>query len=233
MPEVNDKLLKAFGNRCVQGLFPDMVLPNFLRSEQMGPFLLGTYEQEIAPWFILLKSRQFSMILDIGSKFGFYAVGLAQWFPPTRVIAFDTDPWAQKATRDFAQMNNVHNVEALGYCSPKWMSSHLLPNSLIISDCEGYEFILFHPESIPNLKTATMIIESHDAFPWEKHGKLIERFRDTHEVDEISFDPGDRSKRTGMDLSFLNPSELTLAVGEPRYPWQKWLFIRPKAADSL
>lgn len=233
MPEVNDKLIKVFGNQCENGLFPGMILPNFLRCEQMGPFLLGTYEQEIEPWLTSLKTQRFSTILDIGSKFGFYAVGLAQWFPTTRVIAFDTDPWAQKATREVANVNKVHNVETLGYCSHKWLASHLPPDSLIISDCEGYEFILFQPESVPNLNTATMIIESHDAPPWEKHAKLIESFQYTHDVKEVSFDTSDRSKRTTFDLSFLSPSELGLAVGEPRNPWQKWLYFRPKLANSL
>ncbi|MFZ2276150.1 MAG: hypothetical protein WAW39_00065, partial [Prosthecobacter sp.] len=209
------------------------ILPSFLYSEQMGPFLLGTYEQEIASWLKAQKNRKFTLVIDIGSKFGFYAVGLAQWFPTTKVIAFDTDPWAQRMTRRFAESNNTPNVETQGYCSLKWLSRHLSPYSLIISDCEGYEFVLFQRGAIPNLNTATLIVESHDLPPWEKHAKLIESFQSTHEVEEVSFDTSDRSKRANVDLSFLSDSELSLAVGEPRNSLQKWLYFRPKLLDTV
>ncbi len=231
MPEVNDKLLKRFGNHCIGGLFPGLILPSCIQAEQMGPFLLGTYEQEIAPWFDQLRSCNYSQILDVGAKFGFYAVGLAKWYPSATVLAFDTDPWARRVTTQFASENSVTNVNCQGFCSTGWLAKSLQPHSLLICDCEGYEFVLLDPTRVPNLSTATMIVESHDQPPWGKHADLIERFSTTHFISEMAFDPNSRIKPSKLDLSFHTDHEKYLAIGEPRNHWQKWIHFRPKLRD--
>ncbi len=223
--EVNRKLLDRFGNRSLGGLFPRLILPEMIQMEQMGPFILGTYEEEISPWFIRQKERSFSEILDVGSKFGFYAVGLATWHPNTPVIAFDTDPWAQKATLEVARANGVKNVSVFGYCSVQWLAGHLAERAFIVCDCEGFEFELLDPQCVPALKSATMIVESHDGPPWEKHLKLINQFKNTHRIEEVSFKGNNRIP--SADISFLSDDEKQLAVGEPRVSYQKWLLFEP------
>jgi hypothetical protein len=229
--KVNCKLFQHFGFNCVGGLFAGLTLPDYRNSEHMGPFLLGTYEDELAPWFRKVKTQSFSGVLDVGAKFGYYAVGLAQWFPDIPVMAFDIDPWARMATRKVAKINRTSNVKCLGFCSPEWLRIHLQPSALIISDCEGFEFQLFNPQVAPVLATATLIIELHDSAPWSQRDSLIERFKMTHDIEELHFDTSDRRLRCKVDISFLDPDEQALAVCEPRDPWQRWVFLQPKRAN--
>lgn len=224
---VNDKLIEKFGFRTISGLFPDLILIESLKEIQIGPFMLGTYEKEIAHWFRGIKEKRFNQILDVGSSFGYYAIGLAKWFPETPVIAFDTDPWAQKATIEMSKANKAGNLSVLGYCDPNWLKENISNNTLIVCDCEGFEFELLDPQKVPTLKTATIIVESHDAPPWTKHLKLIKEFEKTHHVSEASF-TGNDNRPTTTDLSFLNSDELALAVGEFRYPYQKWIMLEPR-----
>lgn len=228
MPEVNRLLLQHVGPRSIGGLFPGLVYTERLQPEQMGPFLLGTYELEIAPWFAQCRQRHFSMVLDVGAKFGYYAVGLAQWFPDTPVYAFDTDPWARKVTRDFAQTNHASNVQSLGYCSPDWLNRHLSPNALIVCDCEGFEYELLQLRHSPHLQSATLIVECHDAAPWERTQALQAEFSSTHSSTLASFDPASHPTAVPIPLDFI-PSHLRhFAWVEPRHADQRWLFLVPR-----
>lgn len=192
----------------------------------LGPFLLGTYEIEISHWFQAVKNRKFTQILDVGSCFGYYAVGLALWHPDTQVFAFDTDRWAQLATLKMGKVNQVNNLSVFGYCHPNWLKANMPDNTLIVCDCEGFEFELLDPQAVPTLRTATIIVESHDSPPWSKHIELIKKFEATHRVTEASF--AGNARTPAMDVSFLNKDELALAVGEFRYPYQKWIMFEPR-----
>jgi hypothetical protein len=227
MPLVNRLLLENLGTKTIAGLFPDLEYSENLQPEQIGPFLLGTYELEIAPWFIECQSRKFSMILDIGAKFGYYAVGMAKWFPNTPVYAFDTDPWARRVTRDFAQRNKASNVNSLGYCGPSWLSRHLSPNSLIICDCEGFEFELIRHSNSSNFATSTLIIECHDSQPWNLTDSLIQEFKHTHSAKVVPFNPDSRPQALPVQLEFLPQDLRHLAFGEPRSGDQRWLYLQP------
>ena len=129
------------------------------RQELIGPCLLGTYEEELQPaWDAVFRGR-YPQILDVGAKVGYYAVGLAARYPESRVLAFDIDPWARRAIAEMVAANRASNVEVLGACGPDWLAKHLAPGAFILSDCEGYEGELLCSAPIPNLATATLIIE--------------------------------------------------------------------------
>jgi hypothetical protein len=93
------KLVSALGPLVRSGPFQGMELTPITYLEHLGPYLLGTYEYELLPWWALLTKRPYSQIVDVGAKFGYYAVGLARYFPDTPILAFDTDWWARAACR--------------------------------------------------------------------------------------------------------------------------------------
>ena len=58
--------------------------------------------------------RPFPQIVDVGAKFGYYAVGLARRYPAAAVVAYDVDWWARRACRRMAAANGVGNVDGVG-----------------------------------------------------------------------------------------------------------------------
>lgn len=228
---INESLFARFGDRVLSGPFRGLVLSPPTKVEQIGPFLLGIYESELHPaWDIVLRGH-FGQIVDIGAKFGYYAIGLARCYPASRVIAFDTDRWAQQVMGKMARDNGVSNVEIRHYCSPKWLANNLAEGAFVLSDCEGFEGKLFCSVPIPNLHTATLIIESHDDLVPGVSGRLRERLAPTHHVMEIT--SGSDHRINPVDLGFLDEREQSLATKEVRGGKQVWLLGLPKVGPNL
>lgn len=223
---LNRKITDVFGLTVQAGPFRGLSLSPMTLREHLGPFLLGTYEAELHPWIESLLAGRFSQIIDVGSKFGYYAVGFARAYPGAKVIAFDTDWWARKATLEVAKANGVEaSVRVSGFCSPSRLGSLLTDRALIISDCEGYERELFAP-AIPQLDAATLLIEVHEAAAPGAGALLRQRFSATHEVSAVSAEAAP-VRTTSLDLGFLSADEAQKALTEIRLP-QEWLLFSPR-----
>ena len=225
---LNEKLLSRFGNRVLHGPFAGMTLSPETRREHLGPFLLGTYESELYPIWRSIFERKFSLFIDVGAKFGFYAVGLAKQYLGSKVIAFDTDPWARKATREMSIANGVE-VEVGSFCSPEWLQSHLPENSFIFSDCEGYEAVLFGSGKVPNLKSATMLIEIHEELSPGVTELLGQQFARSHEITMVSSRPNQADAVPELEL--LSEAEREMATNEYRPAGQAWMFLSKKVEN--
>lgn len=220
---LNRKLIRVFGDRVQTGPFTGMILTPMTHKEHLGPYLLGTYEMELHPWLESLRGG-YSQILDVGAKFGYYAVGLARRFPDSPVIAFDPDPWAQRALREMMAANGVASVAIVDLCTPGWLRANLRPNALIISDCEGYEGELFG-EDVPALRSATLLIELHDMFVPGVGVAIRRRFEATHRCESLQSSTS--RPAPPLDLGFLTESEKRSSYNEIR-PEQEWLLLTPK-----
>jgi hypothetical protein len=223
--EVTRKLVERFGSTVLDGPFAGVVLTPLTHAEQLGPYILGLYESELdEAWTIVLRGN-YPQIIDIGARFGYYAVGLARRYPSAEVVAFDTDWWARRATREMIAANGVRNVAVEGFCSATWLSHNVIDGAFIISDCEGYEAELFDDGTIARLRTATLLIETHDPFVPGVSERLRAAFATTHEVRVIG---GDGARRESpRPLDFLGEAERRLAVQEVRPP-QRWLLCLPR-----
>ena len=218
------RLLDRFGPIVQSGPFAGMILTPPTHAEHLGPYLLGTYEGELHPIWQRTLNRSFPQIIDIGAKFGYYAIGLARLFPTSSVMAFDTDPWARAVVAEMAIANSTPNVSSHGFCSPDWLEANLREQSLIVSDCEGYESELFSAVT-PALSSAMIIVEVHDFLITGTTDGLLARFVESHRVETISTRPA--RPPDGIDLSFLDDGERMLAVNELR-PAQQWLVFTPR-----
>jgi hypothetical protein len=221
--ELNEKLIGRLGAKVQSGPFHSMILSPMTFQEALGPYLLGTYEAELHPWLETILAKPFTQVLDVGAKFGYYAVGLAKRMPKTPVIAFDTDWWARVATAEMAAANGAHNVHIAGYCSPQSLDRRLAPGSFILADCEGYEGDLFRHATAPALDTATLLIEIHDNLVPGVGAAVRDRFVRTHSVAAVS---SARRAAPPIDLGFLTPAEAEAAIREIRDP-QEWLLFTP------
>jgi hypothetical protein len=223
--DLNRKLLGRLGPTVQSGPFQGMVLSPMTHQEHLGPFLLGCYEAELHTWIESVAATPFTRILDVGAKFGYYAVGLARRMRGVPVVAFDTDRWARAATREMARANSTPNVSTAGFCSPRWLDRHLPPGSFILTDCEGYEAELFTRTSASALDSATLLIEIHDNLVPGVGQAVRDRFARTHTIACVT--AGEREPLP-VDLSFLAPTEAETAAREIRGP-QEWLLLSPVA----
>jgi hypothetical protein len=226
---LNRQLFAQFGGVVQEGPFAGLTLIARTQAEQIGPYLLGVYESELDEAWATVFRGSYTQIVDVGAKFGYYAVGLARRYPGAAVVAFDTDWWARAAVREMAVANGTGNVAVKGFCGPEWLARHTQAAALLVSDCEGYEAVLFGPGTLPRLRTATLIIETHDCLVPGVTDRLRTAFGETHTV--RVYGPDGVRRASTRPLDFLSESERPLAVQEVRPP-QSWLLCLPQAGPN-
>ncbi len=159
------------------------------------PKLVGSYESELVPWLERLRERPYTAIHDIGCAEGYYAVGLAMFFPAARVFAYDSDPDAQEACRTMAALNGVAERVAVrgALVAEDLCRLDAAERALILCDCEGCELNLFTPEVVRHLAGYDLIVELHDFIEPGVSRTLTDRFSVTHRVSgtrTVARDPG-------------------------------------------
>lgn len=194
------------------------------------PKIVGTYELELFPVIDRLLTKQYDLVLDVGSAEGYYVIGFAKKWPKTKIIAYDNDHNVRKELVKMLEINNVNElVEVKEFCDEKELLS--LPENiraLIISDCEGYEIELFQSKIIKYLKNCDFLIEAHDGYKKIISRTLISRFKHTHTIQTIK-----QKKRTLKDfpLNIKSTQRNKLAsMYEGRGYWVKWLYLESKTS---
>lgn len=227
LSDINRRLLADLGNTVRSGPFRGLQLTPMTWEEHIGPYLLGTYEGELHGWWRELFDRRFDVVVDVGSSFGYYAVGLALKFPRARVIAFDTDWWARSAVREMARANGAANVSVKGFCTPELLAGVLGPDTLIVSDCEGYEGALLCALEPAAAARTTMVIELHENLSPGVTARIEAHFSTTHEARRTASRAATEIP-PGIAVPSLTGEELQRAASEVRPP-QEWLLLTPRA----
>ena len=226
--EINQRLIQEIGNVIISGPFRGLTLTPMACQGHVGPYLLGTYEMELHPWWERVFRAGFRQIVNIGTNFGYYAVGLAKRFPDAAIVAFDTDRWAREAIAQMASANGVAGVSVQHFCSPSWLKKNLREDVLIVSDCEGYERELFCTTEIPALNRATMIVELHESLSPGVSSEVLARFARTHTISQVNSRPD--TPMPCVTVRSLTPDEIRRASTEVRPP-QTWVFMVPRVFE--
>ena len=187
-------LLRHSGNMVFAGPFASMRLADNLQLASDPRFIVGCYEEEVHPIINSVICSAPRNIIDIGSAFGYYAVGLALKIADTSITAFEAVEerhWAELAV--LARINGVDSkIRQYGICTVEALASVCSPNSFILCDCEGAEMDLLQPVAIAALRSCKILVELHEFFAMNLVSTLISRFRETHQitlVEEIARDP--------------------------------------------
>lgn len=206
--------------------FPEGAVP--------AKYLLGTYESELHRVIETLCRYPFDTIVDVGAGTGYYAVGLALRNPLARIIAFEPERKHRDSIVRTALVNNVETrIDVRGACDPMSLADALSPGvrCLLFMDCEGSEGVLLDPVSLPRLKDCHIVVELHDFVDRGIAGRVTERFRNTHSMNEI----WSQKRRQGdfpvklygcVPQAFFKGACLYY-MDEQRPEPMRWLFLEP------
>lgn len=199
-------LLKHTGHMVFGGPFSTMKLAENLDLAWDPKIIVGSYEEEVHDVINDVICAAPAQVINIGSAFGYYAVGLALKVANTKVTAFEAveDPYWQQLA-ELARINGVSNkIIQRGLCTVEELAMACVPKSFILCDCEGGEEDILKPLEIPALKSCKILVEVHEFYRPNLVGTLVDRFRVSHEIRII-------------DEAVRNPSRYPILQKLPRY----------------
>jgi hypothetical protein len=201
------------------------------------PKLLGTYERELAPKIEWICRCHPNLVIDVGAGEGYYAIGLALRVRQARVIAFESDEAGQAALSAMARLNDVADrLTVRGRCERQDLAVALAghPAPVVICDVEGDEEVLLDLEDVPELRDATVLVETHEFVRRGVTDELCRRFAASHSIERIWQEPRSRVEFPWRTLGtrLLPVSYLDWAVSEWRPEPMSWLWMTPKAIDD-
>lgn len=193
-------------------------------------YLSGAYESELHGAIEELIDRDPTTVIDVGCADGYYAVGLALRLRAARILAFDVDENAQAACTLNADANGVRErVEVKGLCTAAMLGELANESTLLVVDCEGGELDLLHPDQVPALATAAILVELHDFVDPQISSTILDRFNSTHVARLVTAQPRDPSGWPALDG--LTALERATALDERRptdpHPMQ-WAVLLPR-----
>jgi hypothetical protein len=196
------------------------------------PKLVGSYENELNHVIESYKMHQFNNIIDIGSAEGYYAVGFALNFKFKKIYTFDISIKARKLLKKMSDINEVFDkISVNSICTPEILLKIDLNNSLILSDCEGYEKDLFlNLEVFKKLNNTFLIIESHDFIDQNISINIISLYSKTHNIRIINSvdDLNKAINYSFCDKNIFSFKERYRIYKEDRPCIMNWLILTPK-----
>jgi hypothetical protein len=223
------RFIRLHGLAVSRGPFAGLIFPS--AAIGAGPLpakLVGAYESELHDVVEAQIAAKPSLVVDVGSAEGYYAIGLARRLPQAYVIAFDSDREAQRLGRLCAIANDVQaRVDQRGLATTERLAElDLDADALLFVDCEGAEDTLLDPDRLPQLHVTPMIVELHEHLVPGIGDRLTARFRSTHELtriwatDRTTFD-------LGMPFASWPPREREALLDEGRPAPMSWLVMLP------
>ena len=223
---IANTILRRDGSRVQNGPFAGMhCIPGQTWSNFCN-YLLGSYEADLHPHLVAFSKEELDVIIDIGCAEGYYAVGMALLCPSVQVFAHDISKTARAACLKMAEKNGVERRFSVGgEFTGSDFSKFTDVKTLLIMDVEGAELDLLDPALFPALKAMSIIVETHNMYRPNVTNILIERFRETHDVQVI------KTSTTSVPvpewLSDLGQLDQMIAVWEMRSGETPWLVMRP------
>lgn len=180
------------------------------------PKLLGCYEAELHPAVERIVGTGYRQVIDVGCGEGYYLVGLATRMSGTAFIGFDLDPTAREACNAQAALNGVAGaVQVRESCDPETLAGLDLSNTLLISDCEGYEMDLLRPDAARGLAACDLLVELHEGLRPGVTRAITDRFTATHDISLVDCVTRDPSRFP--ELEGFTEAEKAMVLNESRY----------------
>lgn len=191
LDQVNQHIEEC-GTVVRSGPFAGMVYPlESATSRWSIPKLLGAYESELHPFLDVVGKRKYDCVIDIGSAEGYYASGLARMLQ-VPVYAYDPEPCEKAFAIKMSERNGVAKLVTMSdLFSVDDMRRFAGLRALVVCDCEGFEEVLFCPDTLNLTRNWDLIIELHGAadeilprLGWPHRTTLVEALKKTGLCDE-------------------------------------------------
>ncbi len=228
------RFLRRYGFTVRAGPFAGLRYPRatVLQMPSRVPHLAGTFEAELHPVIeAMVKSRP-RLFVNLGAADGFYAVGMGLRLPDTQVIAFEADPVRFRLCSRVARLNGT-KLDLRGSCTAQTLAALDATGATVLCDVDGAEMELIDPEQVGWLRTATLLIEVHEAFAPGVTDALRERLEPTHSLEWIEQRPhflADPANRIFWSLG-LSPIQQQMILSELRPVPTPWLWAIPRGRD--
>lgn len=224
----------TYGNVVQKGPFQGMAYPETGYVSCRFQKIIGSYEHELHALIdLLVQSRPYTHLVNIGSADGYFTVGLARSLPAMRAVAYEENEEPRALLKHLASLNKVEDrIRIEKRCTPEdllALESELIPSStLVVCDVDGYEIELLAESGISWLKQADLLVETHDCLRSGVTRRMIAAFSGSHHQIQI----------TNAGLAYgeypllrnLNFLEIEALVSEDRQGIQDWLFMTPDRA---
>ncbi len=200
----------------------------------LGPKLLGLYEQEILDRLSGQK-KGWDCVINLGAGDGYYGVGLVASGIARRSICFEQSSEGQTAIRAAAEANKVaDHVTILGSAEPDFLDHAALQGvdlgrTLVIIDIEGGEFGLLMPDKLARLQNSELIIELHGGFfpkDPDLESRFIKQLQTYFACDLLPMARRDLSHI--REIAGLGDSDRWLLCSEGRPFLMRWVHCVPK-----
>jgi hypothetical protein len=176
-------LIRAEGQRVLNGPFKGMMLASGSVEGCYVPKLLGCYEAELHPYIAKAAERGYEALINVGTAEGYYAIGMARLLPNCTVHTYDISPDAQALCRELARQNGVaERVVIGGEFKGADFERFAERKTLVICDIEGAEFELLDSDRFPALRRLDIIVELHDTAQRKCSEIVPRRFAATHDI---------------------------------------------------
>lgn len=178
--------IEKVGKQIYKGPFKGMKLIDEVITGSILPKILGAYEWELHESIETITSKPYKNILNIGSAFGYYAIGFALRMPDVTVYAHDIDETCQSQCKKMALHNGVADrVKVGGLLTGEDFEKFKEEETLVFMDIEGAEEDLLDPRKYPALLNMDIVVELHDCNTPDLSTKLPKLFEETHTLQII------------------------------------------------
>ncbi len=224
----NRRIRDAFGDVVRSGPFTGLCYPDWAMTtiDVYSNKVLGSYELELHDALEQLIAAQPSTVINLGLADGYYAIGLALRLPQASVIGYEIEEWRVAQLRPIAEHNGVDIEVHIQAATPADLQAMTGPDTLIICDIEGGEADLLDPVAAPALRSASILVETHDHRVPGVSDRLRAAFAPTHDIVQIDARP--RYAEDFPETDFLPLVTRHLAVVELRGGPQSWLVLTPR-----
>jgi hypothetical protein len=230
------RFTETHGLTVLKGPLRGLTFPESARghADFLAAKVLGAYESELHDALDEVIRASFQQVVDIGAGEGYYVVGLARRMDPgTAVVSFELDHGDRARCDEMAVLNDVaRQIVQAGECNPDRLRATLRDGAFVLCDCEGYERDLLQPELVPQLRTATMLVELHPTIHADIESVIQERFSSTHELTMIRMRERDRRQYRELDglperAAYLILSEGWWTEEQRRAFTRAWAYMKP------
>ena len=202
------------------------------------PHLIGSYERELHPALESLCGRKWRRIVNVGGGNGFYIVGLGRRVRDAELVVFELAAEARAVIAETVERNGLTlRTRILGTAEPENFERACAGTgpTLIVMDVEGAEIELTDPETVPSLRLATMVIETHDVIREGCKDAILARYSASHTITAIPTQArtiADFPATLSPVLRRWMPWRCLQAVQEWRGGPQEWLLLEPRTSTA-